>query len=437
MRGAGPWARSIGTVGASTVPRPERTPAQSPPRLRIENDLPRTRDCVHDESLHLAATDDRHVTTDLPVPSAVSASTMVSSDADLTEACRRWSEAGVIGLDTEFIQERTYFPRPALLQVSDARGVLVVDPMAISDCGPLARLLDDPSILVVMHACTEDLKVLEIMTGTTPRRIFDTQLAAAFAGLRFSLGYRELVETLLNVTLDKGETRSNWLERPLSPEQLHYATLDVLYLVPLYRHLSAELNGLQRASWLNEEFEHQRRMQAADSRPDASYLRIRGRGVLRPARHAVLRRLSTWRETEAMRRDMPRRHLLRDQALIGLANAPAPTGERLRPAGGISQRFRRRYGPVVARRIRAALADGPDSLDYRTNYRPYADTLARMRDVVRQTAERLGLPPELVATRRALESLLEAMLKHEPIPPEFRGWRQAVVTPALLGCVRV
>ena len=362
---------------------------------------------------------------------------MISTDADLAAACRRWSAAGVIGLDTEFIRERTYFPRPALVQVSDAQGVLLVDPTTISDFGPLADVLTDPAAAVVMHACGEDLEVLEIMTGTTPRRIFDTQLAAAFAGHRFSLGYRELVATLLDITLDKGETRSNWLRRPLSPSQLHYAALDVTHLLPLYRHLSGALDGLRRSAWLDEEFEHQRRSRTADGAPEASHLRVRGRGALSPARHAVLRRLSAWRETEAMARDMPRRHLLGDEALIGLARAPVPGGGRLGPASGISDRFRRRYGSSVVRDIRAALADGPSDLDYRTDLRPHTDALSRMRDTVRRTAERLGLPPELLATRRALESLLEAVLNKEPVPPEFRGWRQAVVTPALLGCTGV
>ena len=373
----------------------------------------------------------------MPALAGIPTAHMISGNASLAAACRRWSAAGLIGLDTEFIQERSYYPRPALVQVSDAQGVLLVDPTEISDYGPLAQVLTDPSVLFVMHACTEDLKVLEIMTGTRPRRIFDTQLAAAFAGHRFSLGYRELVETLLYVTLDKGETRSDWLKRPLSPSQLHYATLDVLHLLPLHRHLSAELSTMQRTSWLEEEFEHQRRIQAADSRPEASYLRIQGRGVLSPTRHAVLRRLSAWRETEAMARDMPRRHLLPDQALIALAGAPAPTGGRLNSASGISVRFRRRYEPTVAKRIRAALADGPSRADHTTGLRPYADTLTRMRDIARQAAQRLGLPPELLATRRALESLLAATLKHEPIPPEFQGWRRTVVTPALLDCARV
>ena len=373
----------------------------------------------------------------MPDPATASASIMISSDASLTTACRRWSAAGAIGLDTEFIRERTYYPRPALLQVSDAQGVLLVDPTTISDCGPLAEVLANPAVVVVMHACGEDLEVLEIMTGTTPRRIFDTQLAAAFAGHRFSLGYRDLVATLLGITLDKGETRSDWLRRPLSTSQLHYAALDVLYLLPLHRHLSAALDELQRSSWLDEEFEHQRRARAADSLPEASYLRVRGRGALSPARHAVLRRLSAWRETEAMARDMPRRHLLPDQALIALAGTPAPAEGRRIPARAVSAQVRRRYESTLAERIRAALAQGPIEADYSIDLRPHTDTLTRLRDIARQAAEFLALPPELLAPRRALESLLSAALKNEAIPPEFRGWRHTVVTSTLLDCLRV
>ena len=361
---------------------------------------------------------------------------MISTDADLAAACRRWSAAGVIGLDTEFIRERTYFPRPALVQVADAQGVLLVDPTMISDFGPLAEVLANPAVAVVMHACGEDLEVLEVMTGTTPRRIFDTQLAAAFAGHGFSLGYRDLVATLLDVTLDKGETRSNWLRRPLSASQLHYAALDVLHLLPLYRQLSAVLDGLQRNAWLDEELEHQRRSRTADSQPEASYLRVRGRGALPPARHAVLRRLSAWRETEAMARDMPRRHLLPDQALIALAGTPASADGRRLPARGVSPNVRRRYGSTLAERIRAALAEGPTEADYPVDLRPHTGTLARLRDIARQAAEVLALPPELLAPRRALESLLGATLKNEAVPPEFRGWRHAVVTSALLDCLR-
>ena len=372
-------------------------------------------------------------------PAAALAPDLISSDASLATACRRWSAAGVVGIDTEFIRERTYYPRPALLQVSDARGVLLVDPTKISDFGPLADVLVDPDVVVVMHGCGEDLEVLEVMTGTTPRRIFDTQLAAAFAGHRYSLGYRELVAARLEITLDKGETRSNWLQRPLRPAQLHYATLDVLYLLPLFRHLSSELDGLERSSWLEEEFAHQRRARAAAHRPDASHLRVRGRVALSPVRHAVLRRLSEWRETEAMARDMPRRHLLPDEALLTLANLPEQAGGKgnLHRARTMSPRAWRRYGSTVTERIGAALAHGPTDADHRLDLRPHADTLARLRDTTRLAAERFALPPELLASRRALESLLASTLKNEAVPREFQGWRRTVVTPALLDCLRV
>ena len=373
----------------------------------------------------------------MPEPATALAPNPISSDASFAKACRRWFAAGVVGLDTEFIRERTYYPRPALLQVSDARGVLLVDSTEISDYSPLAEVLTDPDVVVVMHGCGEDLQVLEVMTGTTPRRIFDTQLAAAFAGHGFALGYRELVAGLLDISLDKGETRSNWLRRPLSPSQLHYATLDVLYLLPLYRHLSSALDRLKRSSWLKEEFGHQRRARAAESRPAMSYLRIGGRGALSPARHAVLRRLSAWRETEAMARDMPRRHLLPDQALVTLANTTARTGGRLNAARGMSARARRRYGSIVTECIGAALADGPTDADYPIDLRPHTDTLTRLRDTTRQAAEHFALAPELLAPRRALQALLTATLKNEGVPPEFQGWRRTVVTPALLDCLRV
>ena len=373
----------------------------------------------------------------MPDPATALAPDLISSDESLATACRRWSAARVVGIDTEFIRERTYYPRPALLQVSDARGVLLVDSTEISDFGPLADVLVDPDVVVVMHGCGEDLEVLEVMTGTTPRRIFDTQLAAAFAGHRYSLGYRELVAARLEITLDKGETRSNWLQRPLRPSQLHYAALDVLYLLPLYRHLSWVLDGLERSSWLEEEFEHQRRARAAACRPEASHLRIRGRAALSPARHAVLRRLSAWRETEAMARDMPRRHLLPDEALLTLANLPEQTGGHPNRARAMSPRAWRRYGSTVTERIGAALADGPTDADHRLDLRPHADTLARLRDTTRLTAEHIALPPELLASRRALESLFASTLNNEVIPPEFQGWRRTVVTPALLDCLRV
>ena len=334
------------------------------------------------------------------------------------------------------MRERTYHPRPALIQVADGDGVAMVDPIGISDFTPLERLLADPSVVKLMHACGEDLEVLEVLTSATPRGVFDTQLAGAFAGHGFSLGYRSLVEVLLDVVLDKGETRSDWLRRPLSSAQLRYAALDVVYLLPMHQRLSRELAVLDRAAWLEEDFELQRRARASDRQPEAAYLRVRGRGALSPAHHAVLRALSQWRETEAMARDIPRRHLLTDEVLIALATDPAPDAASLGNIQGLSQRAGAHYGQAIVACIDRARRQGPTDKDSLVDLPPDAGTIKRLQDVARREADALKLPPEVLANRRALESLLISALNNpDDIPLGFQGWRFDVVTRSLLDCI--
>ena len=363
-------------------------------------------------------------------------SALITSDADLAAACERWSAAGVVGVDTEFVRERTYHPRPGLIQVADADGVALVDPLGISNFEPLEGLLADPSVVKLMHACDEDLEVLELLTGVTPRRVFDTQLAGAFAGYGFSLGYCSLVEMLLGVVLDKGETRSNWLRRPLAPAQLRYAALDVVYLLPLHERLSRELAVLGRAAWFEEELEHRRRARAVDKQPESAYLRVRRREALLPAHHAVLRALSQWREAEAMARDIPRRHLLTDEVLITLASEPTLDRASLENIQGLSQRAGARYGQAIMTCIDTARSKGPADTDAPVNLRPYAGTMKRLKEIARHEADARKLPPELLASRRALETLLIGVTANGgDVPREFQGWRFDVITKTLLDCI--
>ena len=363
-------------------------------------------------------------------------SSLMTHDSDLAVACDRWSATGIIGIDTEFVRERTYHPRPALVQVADGDDVAMVDPLRISDFGPLDRLLADSSVVKVMHACDEDLEVLALLTGGTTRGVFDTQLAGAFAGYGFSLGYRSLVEALLDVALDKGETRSDWLRRPLSPAQLRYAALDVVYLSAMHERLSHELTALGRISWFEEELEHRRRARAADAHPSAAYLRVRKRGTLSPAHHAVLRALSQWREVEARVRDIPRRHLLTDEVLIALASDPALDEDSLENIQGLSRRAGARYGQTILACINEAQTEGHSEIDAPVNLRPYADTMDRLKEIARTEAAARGLPAALLANRRALETLLVSVVTNgADIPDEFQGWRFDVITKTLLDCI--
>ena len=286
-------------------------------------------------------------------------SLLITDDASLATACERWSAADLIGVDTEFVRERTYYPRPGLIQVSDREGVTLVDPTGISDFGPLAALLTNASVTKLMHAGDEDLDVVDLLTGVTPVGVFDTQLAGAFAGYGFASSYASLVEVLLGVALDKGLTRSDWLSRPLSWAQLHYASLDVLYLAPMHERLSRELAALGRAAWFEEELQHRRRAWAVSRHPEGAYTRVKRRGKLAPPRHAVLRALSQWREVEAMARDMPRRHLLTDEVLVALASTLDLDAPSLDDVEGLSPRARARYGEALLTCIDVARADGP------------------------------------------------------------------------------
>jgi ribonuclease D len=350
---------------------------------------------------------------------------LVTGNAELREVCARWSLAPVIGVDTEFFRERTYYPCPALVQVADAEGIVLVDPLGMDDLSPLADVFTAPQVVKIMHACSEDLEVLELLTGSEPHNVFDSQLAGAFAGHGFSLGYRALVETLLGVTLDKDATRSNWLRRPLSPAQLRYAALDVAYLLPVYERLHGALASLGRLDWLNEEFSHWLRMRGNDKRPDSAFLKVRDRERLGPEDHAVLRALAEWREREAMRRDIPRRYVA--------ASRPA-SSDALASLDSVSPRAAKRYAKGVFECISAASGSPPGDADMPVDLQPHAGTIKRLKRTVKNQAMVLDLPPELLAHRRALEALLRGVLGggEANVPPEFQGWRSEAITHALL-----
>ncbi len=362
---------------------------------------------------------------------------LIQSEADLSRACARWMKADAIGIDTEFVRERTFFPLPALIQVADPEGVILIDILALEDLIPLAEILAAPAPLKVMHAFSEDLEVLAIAAGCEPDAVFDTQLAGAFTGYGFSLGYRGLVEAMLDIHVDKGETRSDWLRRPLSEAQLRYAALDAEYLLPMYKKLDANLSTLGRRPWLEEEEKHVRRARERDKQPELAYLKVKDRLRLSPQDHALLRELAEWREREAMTRDRPRRHVLADNVLVAIAQSRPRSVDALRALDGLSDRAASRYAEAILSCVDSCAEGEISDADTPVDLRPYAGTMKRLKRVVKDEAVRLKLPPELLANRRALESLLVAALNdsYNPVPPEFLGWREKVITGTLLQCI--
>ncbi|MEE8287651.1 MAG: ribonuclease D [Gammaproteobacteria bacterium] len=358
--------------------------------------------------------------------------TFIESHAQLQRACDNWLNRDAVGLDTEFERTRTYYSRPALVQVFDGEQVSFIDPLTVEDFAPLAEFLQRSRVTKVMHASEGDIEVLEQLTGVTPQPIFDTQMAAAFTGHGYSLGYRKLVQMLLGEELAKGETRSDWLKRPLSDAQVSYAALDVVHLLPMYRQLRDTLIGLGRDGWLHEEIQRVQKRRTADRDPRRAYLRFR-QTRLASAELARLRELAAWREEKARDRDLPRQMIVRDRSLLAMAlSGPANAGD-LADIPELSANAVKRYAHSLLGAIEQAHGDDTPPVATPAMERRLAPWLKAMKELLKQKSESLNMPAPLLAQARTLESLVVAAAagEHE-LPEELRGWREAVVGAPLM-----
>jgi len=361
----------------------------------------------------------------------------IQNHEQLKNACARWQCVQSIGLDTEFERTRTYYSRPALVQIFDGEQVSLIDPLTIDDFAPLAELLQCRDVTKIMHASEGDNEVLEQLTGVEPQPIFDTQIAAAFAGHGYSLGYRKLTKLLLGEELAKDETRSDWLRRPLSDAQIAYAGLDVIHLPAMYRQLQRELAELGRDGWLREEICRVQKRRAADRDPRRAYLRIRQTRRLVSAELATLRELAAWRETEARDRDLPRQMIVKDRSLVAIAMTAPVSVEALADIPELSANAIKRYANSLLEAVtKSDASDSPPTPDpgLERRYGPWLKSLKRL---VNQTADSLNIPAPLLAQSRTLESLVAAGAagKHD-LPEELQGWRETVIGTALTSELR-
>ena len=328
-------------------------------------------------------------------------------------------------LDTEFMRERVFWAQLALVQINTGRELVLIDPLQVS-IDRLTELVEGRHL--VMHGCSEDLEVLWQTTGRLPASIGDTQIGAALTGSALQSGYQRLVEDWLAVELPKGATRTDWLQRPLSTEQLRYAVQDVQYLTPLAERLHERLREQGRLSWWEEECA--RMLREATRVPEAADLwrQVKGAGKLPPDQRAVLQSLAAWRDEQARARNLPRGFVIRDQDLLQLADRQPDSAGELRGLGLHPARVRR-DGEALLERIRAADFDAPPPAPAGPPDRAQRALIKRLREEVGTRAHALGLEPEVLMRRRWLESLAR---DPETIPEPLNGWRRELITEPLL-----
>jgi ribonuclease D len=354
---------------------------------------------------------------------------VITSPSDLADLASHVAAARAVGLDTEFLRERTYRAELCLVQVASEARAACVDPIALPDLAPLVAVLRAQVPLKVMHASRQDLEVLYPLAGiVTP--VFDTQIAAALAGMPAQVGYADLVRRTLGVELDKSHTRTDWSRRPLSAEQIAYALDDVRYLLPLKSHLEAELDRLGRASWLAEELASLASEDSLRVDPDRAWLRVKGVRGLGDEREALAQALAAWRERRAIERNRPRGWILDDALLREIVLRVPATREELSAIAGMPPAFVKNCGDEVRALVADTAAKYPPVARERRE-RPDPEQVARVRRLsalLQSIAGELGLSPEILATRRDLERLAAG----EKDVSFLTGWRRAAIGERLL-----
>jgi ribonuclease D len=337
---------------------------------------------------------------------------LLDSPARLLEAAESWTDHPVLGIDTEFLRERTYRAELGLVQVSCGRAAWLIDTINLADLEPLKHLLTDDSILKVLHSASEDLEVLWHTLGVVPRPMVDTQIACAMLGQPLQMSYHHAVKWLAGIEVDKEQTRSNWIRRPLRPEQLHYAATDVVFLPAMLDILRPELQQLGRWSWVEEDVAKMldASQQAAD--PERAYLRLAGSASLDAESLHVLRALAAWREQQAVAKNLARGFVTSDAVLLQLAVAKPSTAAQLAEIRDVQPRDRQRHQDtwlqiIAESRGRQEQIEQAVPLD--KQQRRQVDAL---RQLVQREARNLGIDPALLASRKQLEARLARSRHH-------------------------
>ena len=371
---------------------------------------------------------------------------MVTEDDALHALCREWKQCSFLAMDTEFIRTTTFFPQVGLVQINAGQGNVLVDPLGIEDWTPFSELMVDPSIVKVFHSCSEDLQVFMASMQLVPTPIFDTQIAASLLNVGFGCSYQNLVRHYMDIELPKGETRSDWLQRPLQEKQLLYAALDVACLPEIYLAQRESLEKDNRLSWQEEECRtlvgiYEREMEGDFS---AYYLAIRGAWQMSQRELGVLKLLAEWRELRARKRDKPRNWIIKEKQLIDIAKYCPRDMNELKKIDDLDKNFLRHEGSEVIHLVEKALAlpedDLPDSMPAPLDGGA-KNKLKRAQQFAMKKAEELQLPVEMLMRKRWLITLLQN-LRDDPeasvddnLPQELKGWRYDQLLPGMIEAV--
>ncbi len=361
----------------------------------------------------------------MPLPAQPPQADWIDQHSELERWLAGVPSGAALGLDTEFMRRNTFYPQLALLQLGWNGRYALVDPLAFDMAGAL-QPLNRNGVVTLMHSASEDLETLSPWLPEGPRILFDTQIAAAFVGMGLGISYRALVAELAGVELDKGETRSDWMQRPLTPSQSAYATLDVVYLDTIHQQLTERLAQRDRTRWHAEDCERLKRKSCPLEGDPQPQLALRGAADWPRPQQALLRRILLWRDATARRLDRPRPWLLEDALTLSFAQQPPRDLTELEQRSSGQRALRSAQREELFDLLATAVSD--EEISATEAIPPYPQgnakqALAGMKQSVDTLAVELDLPPGLLCPRKALEEYVVTA----QWPDSLEGWRREVL----------
>ena len=356
----------------------------------------------------------------------------IDDNSSLSEFCELISNEAVLALDTEFIREKTYYPKLCLLQIAAGEHIACIDPLAIENLDPLLDLLYDPAKTKVLHAARQDLEIFYQLRKSLPKPVFDTQIAATLLGFNDQIGYANLVQKMLGVQLDKDQARTDWSQRPLENKQIHYAANDVRYLLQAYPIIIDKLTSQNRIDWLSADFDELVNTAVYEVDPNNIWRRVSGSTRLKPRQLVILQALAAWRENTAIKHDRPRRWILADDVLINLVQQTPQNLQQLEKIRGVKSSTVDKFGNAIIKTIIDAKQIPEDqwpSLPSWTRSTPQQEALIDLcMAYLKQLALENSISPGILCNRKEMEKLISG--DHDVAI--LQGWRNKLIGQPIL-----
>ena len=362
----------------------------------------------------------------------------IDSHAELDELCKHYAKLEVLAIDTEFVRTQTLTPMLGLIQVFDKENVALIDPVAIKDLSAFSAILENKNIIKVAHSCSEDLEALWHHLGVLPAPVFDTQFAAGMLDIGSSVGYANLVEQLFDISVDKGESRTDWISRPLSDAQCAYASADVTHLMALYEHLASQIEAKHKTTLIYDEI-HQLGIKKSSLFPaHLAYFNLKNNWKLRGKQLAALQMLARWRLELAREENMAVNFVVKEVALFEIASTLPDNSQALFECHNLYSKQARLYKDILLTICKSvkdmAAEDYPPRIQRLVEFSAYKICFALVKEVVDKIALDEDIPVAVIASKKQMNQLLKWCwfefdeLQAQGLKPDLlTGWRGELI----------